>query len=70
MEKLICTPSEAAEMLSIGIDHLYRLLESGEIPAFKVGTHWKIPIATLKEYVIERAIAEARKRERKDIAYE
>lgn len=53
-------------MLSISVSEMQKLLELGEVPAFRVGTYWKIPIATLKEYVIERGIAEARKRERKD----
>ena len=68
MEKLVVTPKQAAEMLDIGIEKIYPLLESGEIPAIRIGTRWKIPLESFKEYVIARAVAEAK--ERKGICYE
>ena len=41
---------------------MYPLIERGEIPAYRVGCNWKVPITKLQQYVEERAEAEAYER--------
>lgn len=60
--ELIVTTEAARTMLMIRKDELYSMLESGEIPAFKIGNAWKIPKSTLEKFVVERANEEARLR--------
>lgn len=39
------------EMLNIGKNTAYNLLTSGEIDSFKVGSVWKIPVASVNDYI-------------------
>ena len=48
------------DMLNIGKNTAYNLLTSGEIDSFKVGSVWKIPVASVNEY-IERKCRESRR---------
>lgn len=50
----ILTPSEVAELLYIGKNTIYDLLNSGEIPAFRIGRSWKIPRNSLEEYITQK----------------
>ena len=50
----ILTASEVAEILYIGKNAIYDLLNSGELPAFRIGRSWKIPRSGLEEYVIRK----------------
>ena len=43
--------NELSEMLAIGRNMAYRLLNSGEIKAFKCGRSWKIPIEAVTQYI-------------------
>ena len=45
----VMTLDELCEALLIGKNTAYRLLNNGEIPAFRLGRCWKIP----KKFVIE-----------------
>lgn len=51
MEKLLLTPQEAAEALSIGRSKLYELLGAGQIESVRVGSCRRIPIGALIEFV-------------------
>ena len=62
MERLVVTPQEAAEMLATSPNNIYPLLESGDIPAYRQGSFWKIPVHSLKEYVISKAFNESKER--------
>ena len=42
---------EVMEYLNIGKNTMYGLLKSGELNAFKIGKVWKIPKASVKDYV-------------------
>lgn len=42
---------EVLEYLDIGKNTLYRLLQSGELNAFKIGKVWKIPRKSVEEYI-------------------
>ena len=62
LEPLVVSAIEAAEMLRTGVHVVYPLIERGEIPAYRVGCNWKVPITKLQQYVEERAEAEAYER--------
>ena len=51
MEKLAVGISEAATVLGVGRDVIYALLNSGELPSFKVGARRLIPVSGLRAYV-------------------
>lgn len=42
---------EVMEYLNIGKNTMYGLLKSGELSAFKIGKVWKIPKASVEDYV-------------------
>jgi len=46
---------ELTEILSIGKNAAYQLLNSGEIKAFKCGRVWKIPKEGVEHYVRTRS---------------
>ena len=62
MERLICTPQEAAEALVTSPDKVRELIAKGEIPAYREGTHYKIVISQLHEYIRARANEETERR--------
>ena len=65
MERLVVTPREAAKMLFASLDTVNAKCHSGEIPAYRDGRNWKIPIAGLEEYVVDKAKEEAMERREK-----
>ena len=62
MERLVITAAEAAESLQLSKARMLEMLDHGEVPAYRDGTSWKIPIALLEKYVMDRAIREADER--------
>lgn len=50
-EKLIYSATEAAAALSVSRPTLYKLLRTGDIPSFSVGTRRLIPRAGLVEWI-------------------
>lgn len=62
MDAIVVSIAEAAKILSLQAATVQRLVENGEIPAFREGRNWKIPVALLKEYVETRALKEAEQR--------
>ncbi len=55
IKPLTVSPETAAAMLGIGRDAVYALLERHELPYFKVGRAYKIPVALLEEWVVRQA---------------
>ena len=51
----LITIDELCELLSIGRNYAYSLLNAGEIKAFRIGRTWKIPRGAVWEYISERA---------------
>lgn len=51
MENEIMKFEEVMEYLNIGKNTLYKLLNNGEISAFKIGKIWKIPKKSVEEYI-------------------
>ncbi len=49
--KDILSVKELCEILNIGKNTTYRLLQSGEIKSIKIGKVYKIPKKYLKEYI-------------------
>lgn len=49
----VLTAYEAKNYLGIGENSIYRLLNSGELGAFRIGRTWKIPIKELDKYIDE-----------------
>lgn len=47
MEKLY-TLQEAADYLKVHYSTIYRWLQSGQLKARKVGTHWRVPQSELE----------------------
>lgn len=47
----VMTAYEAMDYLGIGENTLYKLLNSGELGAFKIGKIWKIPWKELDKYI-------------------
>lgn len=43
------------EILNIGRTTAYHLLNSGEVKAFRIGRYWKIPRASVTEYVSRKS---------------
>ena len=51
----ILTVEEFAELLYIGKNTAYKILNSGEIRAFKIGKAWKIPKDAVSEYILRKS---------------
>ena len=51
MEKILVTPSQAAELLGMSENTIRALCENGNIPSTKLGSHYKISVNLLKEWV-------------------
>jgi excisionase family DNA binding protein len=49
----ILTVEQLCEVLYIGRNSAYKLLISGEIGAFRIGRTWKIPSASLENYIMK-----------------
>lgn len=47
--QLFASVPEAAVILRVDRRTLYRALEAGDVPGFKVGVFWKIPVVWLRE---------------------
>jgi excisionase family DNA binding protein len=55
----ILTVGEAAELLRISRSAVYALSKRGELPAQKVGRHWRFHRATLIDWIARRASSES-----------
>ena len=49
LERKAYSPKEVQEMLGISQTTVYRWLESGQLPAVKIGKLWRIPADALEE---------------------
>lgn len=57
MEKGYYSPTQVRKILGVRQQTLYMMLETHMIPAFKIGSRWKIPINLFDEWMKERATA-------------
>lgn len=51
----IMTVSDITDILYIGKNKVYELLENGIIKGFRIGRVWKIPKAALQEYILTQS---------------
>ena len=51
----ILTVEEVADILYVGKNTVYSLLQSGELRAFRIGKSWRIPRFCLEEYIINKS---------------
>lgn len=51
----ILTTEETAEVLRVGYNALYELLQSGKLKAYRNGRVWRIPKQAIIEYIIEQS---------------
>ena len=51
VEKVLISPEEAAQMLSVHRATIYRLMRRHELPAVRIGRAVRIPAAALHEWV-------------------
>lgn len=60
--RLVISATECAKALCTTPNRIQQMLESGELPAYKDGKNWKIPISLLEKFVEQKALAETEKR--------
>lgn len=51
----ILTVNDVAEILYIGKNTVFSLLQSGELKAFRIGKSWRIPREALNQFIINKA---------------
>lgn len=51
----LITVEELCELLMIGRNAAYQLLNSGKIKCFRINRVWKIPRASVNEYIREQS---------------
>lgn len=57
----IVTPEQLGEMLRMGMNQIYQLLNTRQIKAYREGRIWKIPKRAVEEYIIKRSGLGAKK---------
>lgn len=45
------TAAEAMDVLGVGKNTMYRLLNSGELPAIRIGRSWRIKLSSLQNFI-------------------
>ena len=55
VDKILLTPEEAAERLSIGRTLVYELIARGAIASVRIGRARRIPVTALERYVEQLA---------------
>ena len=48
----VLTLAEVCEVLRIGKNQASKILSKGEIQAFKIGGHWKVPKQSIEAYLL------------------
>ena len=51
----VLTVDESCELLRIGHNQIYKLLNSGKLKGYKCGRVWKIPKESLIKFIRDRA---------------
>jgi excisionase family DNA binding protein len=51
MEKLLLTPEDAAELLSIGRSKVYDLIGDGRLASVRIDSSRRVPMSALLEFV-------------------
>ena len=48
---IVLTPAEAMDVLGVGKNTMYRLLNSGRLPAIRIGRSWRISLDSIHQFV-------------------
>lgn len=48
---IILTPAEAMDVLGVGKNTMYRLLNSGQLPAVRIGRSWRISMDAIHQFI-------------------
>lgn len=59
MDKVLLTPEEAAQALSIGRSKVYELLRAGALASVRIGASRRIPVEAVRAYVAALAVDSA-----------
>ena len=59
MDKVLLTPEEAAQALSIGRSKVYELLRAGALASVRIGASRRIPVDAVRAYVAALAVDSA-----------
>lgn len=51
----ILTVEDVMELLYVGKNTVYSLLQSGQLKGFRLGRSWRIPRESLTKFIIEKA---------------
>lgn len=51
MAREVLTVSQAAELMQVSTDMIYRLVSSGELPAKKVGRIWRLHRSAIEAFL-------------------
>ena len=51
----VLTASEVANYLRVSLSTIYRLLKSGDLPAFRIGSDWRFNRVHIEEWLKSRA---------------
>ena len=49
---IVLMPAEAMDVLEVGKNTMYRLLNSGQLPAVRIGRSWRITQTALDEFLL------------------
>lgn len=61
-KNLVLTAQETAKALQESPKTTLGKLKSGEIPAYREGKNWKVPVKLLERYIENKALTEAKER--------
>lgn len=62
MNQLIVSATEASKLMQTDRHTVLELLDRGELPGYREGRNWKIPLRLLNAYIENRAIKESKER--------
>lgn len=48
---VLLTPKDVMDILGVGKNTVYWLLDSGKLSGFRVGKSWRIPIKNIQEFM-------------------
>lgn len=49
---VVLTAAEVMDILGVGKNTVYRLLNSGELPAIRIGRAWRVRLEELSRYLL------------------
>lgn len=50
----VLTVTDVAEILFVGRNTIYDLLNTGQLKGFRIGRNWRIPKVNLEDYILSK----------------